>query len=259
MIRRKPIQDEEESPDRWLVSYADFITLLFAFFVVMYAISTVNKSKYENLSSSIGLALSGSTPPEKQQSLNAAKQPQTTIIKPLPLSYILQKNRRKEIDTMAQMSAELTNTFSTLITDKSLTIAQDDRGVRIDINDSLLFNEGSAELRPEAKSIIEQIGEKLKDQTRLIQVEGHTDNVDIHNAEFFSNWELSAVRASSVVRMLSANGIAEQRLSAVGFGSTQPMESNMTDSGRAKNRRVSLVILYNKIVSNEMATELEPQ
>jgi chemotaxis protein MotB len=258
MIRRKPIQDEEENPDRWLVSYADFITLLFAFFVVMYAISTVNKSKYQHLSSSIGMALSGSSNQEKQQRLNAAKQPQTTIIKPLPLNYILQKNRRKEIETMAQMSAELTNTFSTLITDKSLTIAQDDQGVRIDINDSLLFNEGSAELRQEAKSIIEQIGEKLKEQTRLIQVEGHTDNIDIHNAEFFSNWELSALRASSVVRMLSANGIAEQRLSAIGFGSTQPIESNMTELGRAKNRRVSIIILYNKIVSKEVVAEQEP-
>jgi chemotaxis protein MotB len=248
MIRRKPILDEEESPERWLVSYADFITLLFAFFVVMYAISTVNQSKYQNLSSSIGMALSGAQVQENTNKVKAAKQPQTSVLKPLPLSYIIQKNRRKELESMAQMSADLSYTLSSLISEKKVSITQDERGVRIDINDSLLFAAGSAELRQEAQTIIEAIGEKLQDHTRLIQVEGHTDNIDIHNALFFSNWELSAVRASSVVRMLSAMGIADNRLSAIGLGSTQPLQSNDTEAGRAKNRRVSLMILYDKSV-----------
>jgi chemotaxis protein MotB len=255
MIRRKPIEDDEENPERWLVSYADFITLLFAFFVVMYAISTVNQSKYQNLSSAIGMALSGTTPPDNTKKISAAKQQQTTILKPLPLSYIYQKNRRKEMDTMAQMSADLSNTLAPLVNEKKVHIMQDDRGVRIDINDSLLFSPGSAELRDEAKAIIETIGNQLKSHHRLIQVEGHTDNIAIHNTLFFSNWELSAVRASSVVRMLSAIGIADTRLSAIGYGATKPLEDNDTETGRAKNRRVSLVILYDLASAKENVSE----
>jgi len=135
-------------------------------------------------------------------------------------------------------------TIGAQIDEGKVNVLQNNRGVRIDINESLLFSAGSAELSGDANHVMSEIALLIKDNQHLIQVEGHTDNIPIHNSTFFSNWELSAVRASSVVRMLSGGGIAENRLSAIGFGSSQPISENDTAIGRAKNRRVSIMILY---------------
>jgi chemotaxis protein MotB len=136
---------------------------------------------------------------------------------------------------------------------------QNNRGVRIDINDSLLFNSGSAELAVSAANIINEVANILKDNQRLIQVEGHTDNTPIHNALFFSNWELSAVRATTVVRMLTAAGIKESRLSALGYGATLPITTSDTEFGRAKNRRVSIMITYETSNDVDDIQEIKPQ
>ena len=251
MIRRKPIDDEDESPERWLVSYADFITLLFAFFVVMYSISSVNQGKYNELMSSMGTAFTGSSSGHLKisgsdnPSVNKKiKGQQSSLIKPLPLTHLYNEKRRREREAMTSMGIDLSNKLSPLISEGKVRVMQNNRGIRIDINDSLLFSPGSAELATAASSVLNEISPLIKDNERLIQVEGHTDNIAIHNEAFFSNWELSSVRASSVVRMLSETGIADGRLSALGFGATQPISENSTEQGRAKNRRVSIMILY---------------
>ena len=252
MIRRKPIDDDDENPDRWLVSYADFITLLFAFFVVMYSISSVNQGKYDKLMAAMGTAFTGSnnlgnlkiTGSNNPSVANKAKGQPDTLIKPLPLTYLYNERTRRERETMTNMGVDLSNKLSPLISEGKVTVIQNNRGIRIDINDSLLFTEGSAELSTAAAGVLNQVALLIKDNDRMIQVEGHTDNIAIHNATFFSNWELSAVRASSVVRMLSDAGIAEDRLSALGFGHTQPIADNSIEQGRSKNRRVSIMILY---------------
>ncbi len=266
MIRRRPIEDDDESPDRWLVSYADFITLLFAFFVVMYAISSVNQTKYSDLSSSMGSAFSGVNPSDTEGNIknhsgtkNKIKGQQSSLIKPLPLSHLYNEKLRRERESMTNMGVDLSNTFAPLISEGKVRVSQNNRGIRIDIHDSLLFNPGSAELASAASDIMNKIAAELKDNQRLIQVEGHTDNTDIHNVTFFSNWELSAVRASSVVRMLSAAGIADSRLSAVGFGSAQPISENDSPLGRARNRRVSIMILYESQNQEDSSLEITPQ
>jgi chemotaxis protein MotB len=263
MIRRKPIEDEEESPERWLVSYADFITLLFAFFVVMYAISSVNQSKYTDLTSSMGTAFSGVNPAgnikNQMGSKDKIKGQPSALVKPLPLSHLHQEKIRREREAMTNMGIELSNSLAPLISEDKVHVLQNNRGIRIDIHDSLLFAAGSAELAPAASNIMSEIAAKLKDNQRKIQVEGHTDNTEIHNDIFYSNWELSAVRASSVVRMLSGAGIEESRLSALGFGSTQPISENDTSLGRAKNRRVSMMILYESQNQEDIALEIKPQ
>ncbi|MDP2072229.1 flagellar motor protein MotD [Methylotenera sp.] len=252
MIRRPPPEDDEESTDRWLVSYADFITLLFAFFVVMYSISSVNQGKYNELTSSMGTAFTGGSA-SSQLKINTKPSPGAdsklkgqpySMIKPLPLSHLYNEKMRREREAMTGMGVDLSNKLSPLINEGKVRVVQNNRGIRIDINDSLLFNPGSADLAGAASGVLNEIAPMIKDNQRLIQVEGHTDNIAIHNDTFFSNWELSAVRASSVVRMLSEAGIADGRLSALGFGSTQPISENATVSGRAKNRRVSIMILY---------------
>lgn len=267
MIRRKPLDDEIENPDRWLVSYADFITLLFAFFVVMYAISSVNQGKYTQLTSSMGNAFSGESPTEQNaNSLRKGKAgdsklkgQQKSLIKPLPLTHLYNEKMRREREAMTKMGIDLSNTLTPLISEGKVRVVQNNKGIRIDIHDSLLFSPGSAELADAATGVMGEIAAVIKDNQRMIQVEGHTDNVPIHNATFFSNWELSAVRASSVVRLLSEQGIAENRLSALGFGSVQPISENDTPLGRARNRRVSIMILYESQNQEDSSLEITPQ
>ncbi len=267
LIRRQPLDDDDESPDRWLVSYADFITLLFAFFVVMYSISSVNQGKYNELMSSMGTAFTGGSgaghlktngsvnPNIKSKAQNQAG----SLIKPLPLTYLYNEKMRRERESMTTMGIDLSNKLSPLINEGKVRVMQNNRGIRIDINDSLLFTPGSAELAAAASTVLNEIAPMIKDNDRLIQVEGHTDNIAIHNDLFYSNWELSAVRASSVVRMLSDTGVAEARLSALGFGATQPITENNTELGRAKNRRVSIMILYESSNQKDPALEITPK
>lgn len=266
MLRRKPLDDDDENPDRWLVSYADFITLLFAFFVVMYSISSVNKGKYDKLASSMGGAFTGENA-SIQLKMNAGnpsdaasklKNQQKSLIKPLPLTYLYSEKMRREREALTNMGIDLSNKLSPLISEGKVRVMQNNRGIRIDINDSVLFSPGSAELAGTASAMMNEIAIMLKDNQRHIQVEGHTDNIAIHNATFFSNWELSAVRASSVVRMLSEIGIAENRLSALGFGAAQPINENETPAGRAKNRRVSIMILYESENQDNASLEIIP-
>ncbi len=267
MIRRKPFDDEDSNPDRWLVSYADFITLLFAFFVVMYAISSVNQGKYTQLTNSMGTAFSGDGASGIKQDSNKnglgaegiIKGQQNSLIKPLPLTHLYNEKMRRERESMTNMGIALSNALSPLINEGKVRVIQNNRGIRIDIHDSLLFAPGSAELSFAAATIMNEIADRLKDNVRPIQVEGHTDNAPIHTNAFYSNWELSAVRASSVVRMLASAGIAESRLSALGFGSSQPISENETPLGRAKNRRVSIMILYEPQNTEDSARIIAPQ
>jgi chemotaxis protein MotB len=259
MIRRKPIDDEDENPDRWLVSYADFITLLFAFFVVMYAVSSVNLSKYTALTNSMGTAFSGNGAPNQQVKLIESKQnDDKSIIKPLPLSYLYQEKTKREHESMSKLGHEISDALAPMVVDGKIRVVQNNRGIRIDINDSLLFTSGSAELAPTAQQLIDQVIPIIKATTRLIQVEGHTDLTPIHNEFFYSNWELSAVRATTVVRMLNERGIDEKRLSAVGFGATQPLSSSDTAYALAKNRRVSIMILYESNLEEHQTLEIKP-
>lgn len=266
MIRRKPFDDDEDDPNRWLVSYADFITLLFAFFVVMYAISSVNQGKYNQLTTSMGTAFgTDGASGAKQSNANGSvtqgkinRQPKS-LIKPLPLSHFYYEKMRRERESMTNMGIDISNKLSPLIIEGKVRVIQNNRGIRIDIHDSLLFTPGAAELSFTASNIMSEIAALIKDNQRAIQVEGHTDNVPIHNDSFYSNWELSAMRASSVVRMLSSAGIADKRLSALGFGSSQPISENETPLGRAKNRRVSIMILYETQDQDDSSSIITPQ
>lgn len=262
MIRRKPFEDEDD-PNRWLVSYADFITLLFAFFVVMYAISSVNLGKYEQLTNSMGSAFGkdGASGNKQNDAISQGKikLQQNALIKPLPLSHFYYEKMRREREAMTKMGVDLSNKLSPMIIEGKVRVIQNNRGIRVDINDSLLFAPGAAELSGEANNIMSEIAALIKDNQRAIQVEGHTDNIPIHNGTFFSNWELSAMRASSVVRTLSSAGIADNRLSALGFGSSQPISENETPLGRAKNRRVSIMVLYETQDQDNSASIITPQ
>ncbi|WP_020166529.1 MULTISPECIES: flagellar motor protein MotD [Methylotenera] len=247
-LRRRFHEEEAENHDRWLVSYADFITLLFAFFVVMYALSTVNQNKYRDLTSSLNNAFG-----QQNSALNKTPLSETVRSGPanssldlpgLPLNKLKHERLRKERENMTGIAINLANTLSPLIKAGQLRVIQNNEGIRIEISDSILFAPGSAALAPSSTKLLQEIAHGLAADHHRLQIEGHTDNLPIHNVEFFSNWELSAVRASTLVRMFVMNDIEEPRLSAVGYGASRPLADNNTVEGRAKNRRVSMTLLY---------------
>lgn len=239
---RKKYQEEHDNHERWLVSYADFMTLLFAFFVVMYAISSVNEGKYRVLSNS----LTGAFGKTMTSSGNIPTLPESQALKMERLPVVKQKNHeplRKERDAMTRMARDILLVLEPLVREGMVRVTQTSRGVTIEINASVLFAPGEAKLTDDSNQALKAVASVLKDDNHEIQVEGYTDNIPISNPTFPSNWELSAVRASTVVRLFTENGVGDSRMTAVGQGSKSPVGSNETPEGRARNRRVTVTIL----------------
>ncbi|MFT5534332.1 MAG: chemotaxis protein MotB [Burkholderiaceae bacterium] len=238
---RKHFDEDAPSHDRWLISYADFITLLFAFFVVMYAISTVNNGKYQVLSNSLGAAFGTSpiilAPPVRIEPTSAVPR------RPPPAERQRIELLRREKDSMTSIARDILSVLSPLVSSGKVRVTQTSRGVSIEINASVLFAPGEARLTSESDAALTAIARVLSADTHAIQIEGHTDNLPIDNATYPSNWELSSVRASSVVRLFAENGVAANRLTAVGHGPNKPVGSNDTPEGRVRNRRVEVLIL----------------
>jgi len=237
---RRKYDEDPDNADRWLISYADFITLLFAFFVVMYAISSVNVSKSRVLSNSIGDAFGllrpGAAP-------IVVVEPQQAVPLPNPIAKRRAEALKREKEHLTHLARDLLSTLAPLVKEGKVRVTQDSRGVSVEINASVLFDPGEAKLTPESDQALRAVAALLKDDPHKVQIEGHTDNVPIANPSFPSNWELSAVRASAVVRLFIDSGVAPARLTAVGHGSNWPVGPNDTPQGRARNRRVAITIL----------------
>jgi chemotaxis protein MotB len=241
-VARRKRPDEEDSHDRWLVSYADFMTLLFAFFVVMYALSTVNEGKYRVLSNSMVSAFHNAP-------INVATIPSALVAPPIA---VLQKPdavaraqeaaKQKQRDKMRNVAKDILAVMAPLIEQGKVRVLETSRGVTIEINDSILFSPGQALLQPALIKALRAIAEVLAPTDFPVTIEGHTDNVPIKTPQFPSNWELSAVRATTVLRLFADSGVAGERLTAIGYADTRPVEPNLLVDGRARNRRVSILI-----------------
>jgi len=241
-MARKRYEENSDNHDRWLVSYADFITLLFAFFVVMYALSSVNEGKYRVLSNSL-LNAFGRVPaaPVQGESQPSSSGPPRA----LPPRNRTSEALRREKEQLTSMARSILQVLAPLVQQGKVRVTQTPRGVNVEINASVLFAPGDAKLSEDSIQALRAVAGVLKDDDHAIQVEGHTDSVPIRNAQFPSNWELSSVRASSVVRLFIDAGIEEKRLTAVGHGPTRPVGPNETADGRMRNRRVAVMILSN--------------
>jgi chemotaxis protein MotB len=246
MGKRRQREEEHENHDRWLVSYADFVTLLFAFFVVMYAISSVNQGKYRVLSESLSTAFleSPSTASGDIISINpirplSAAQSPVQLAKPAQFS---DKARAQQREQLGNMARQLKDALGPLVKDGHAHVSDGAYGLTLDINSSMLFALGDAQLSPAAAGIMEKIAGILASSAFPVVVEGHTDNTPINTAQFPSNWELSSMRASSLVRVFVDNGISAARLSAVGYADQRPLADNATTDGRQRNRRVAITI-----------------
>ncbi|MCP3676739.1 MAG: OmpA family protein [Deltaproteobacteria bacterium] len=226
-MARRVEREEGENHERWLVSYADFITLLFAFFTVMYALSSVNESKYAIMSEAMEVAFTPST-----------MEARMTGDTPKDLVSIAFKKR---------FSSDYRKVHSSLIKfekEGKVSLIIEERGVVVTIHEKGFFQPGSADILPEATPMLDEIGRILKVMPNQLRIEGHTDNAPLTAGKFSSNWDLSSARALHLLKYITHNyELNPGKLSATGYGEFRPFASNNTPEGRAKNRRVDIVLL----------------
>jgi len=252
MARRKKKVEEHVNHERWLVSYADFITLLFAFFVVMYSISSVNVGKFRVLSDTLEAVFTDpkkSVDPiqigelsrgEDKKQKNVDPRPEPAQIIELPVAPIVPE---ETIRTINDISNQLNDALLEQIENDDVNIKKGEDWIELEIKSNVLFFSGESKLEKDAVPIIGKVADILRQSANPIQVEGFTDNQPINTPRFPSNWELSAARAASVVHLLDRYGLNPARMSAIGYGQFKPVADNRTKEGRQKNRRVVLVIL----------------
>jgi chemotaxis protein MotB len=237
------------SRDRWLVSYADFVTLLFGFFVVLYAFAKADQKKQIQVTASIDAAFrslgifpdSSRKPPSADVTTNGAEKPS------MPMNVVVGEDvmaPARVSDDLNHIRRELEQTLSNQVAKHTVSIQMGRDGLVISLREAGFFRSGSATPRPETLPTLRQIAASLGRTTYDVRIEGHTDDVPIHTAEFDSNWELSAARATRIARLfLDLKAMPPDRLSAAGYAEYHPVASNDTADGRAENRRVDLVVL----------------
>jgi chemotaxis protein MotB len=221
----------------------------------MYASSTINQKKYDALSNSLMTAFAPVQITEGDNKLDmkvktegeitgVQNEQSPILIDPLGLVKLKREMALAKREKMNRLEKDLTKALNPLIQDGKISVIQSSKGIRIDIIDSYLFSPGSAAVTsPAALQTLAEIVPILAKSDQAIDIEGHTDNQPINTKAFNSNWELSAIRATTVLNILSQKGISEKRLSATGFGSSRPISNNETAAGKAKNRRVSILLL----------------
>jgi chemotaxis protein MotB len=249
MSRKKKHHHEEHVDESWLIPYADLLTLLLALFIVLFASSSIDVQKFQQIAKSMSSAMSGGTgimefpsplPDEQPQSLNAEDAKND-------------ENENPEFDQQEKNELkELQEKINRYIDEKSLenqlqTVLTDD-GLLITILNDVFFDSGVAQVRLKEQTLAKDIAQLLvSDPPRNVVISGHTDNVPINNSQFDSNWHLSVMRAVNFVKILLENENLDARsFSVKGFGEYQPVDTNETSAGRAKNRRVELLILPNE-------------
>jgi len=241
MARKQP-HEEHENHERWLVSYADFITLLFAFFVVMYSISSVNEGKYRVLSDSLTSAFRNA--PSSLNPVQVGK----PLRSPTQNSQLVEVPGTTELMNLQDIEHEMKDALDDLMEQDLATVTRGEDWVQVDIKTSVLFTSGKADLTAAAKPVLLKVAKVLERHPNPLQVEGFTDNVPINTRIFPSNWELSAARAASVVHLFARMGVKPEQMAAVGYGEFRPIADNKTADGRQRNRRVVVVVLENRQV-----------
>ena len=271
MSRRRK-QAPHANHERWLVSYADFITLLFAFFVVLYASSQVDHKKVGKLAMAIQVAF---------QEMGVFQAPSTKV--PVNLEDPMQIGAVQEIENwhrntnltqvasrlggplggeennLLQLQHELEGTLAPEISRKEISIAREAEGLVISLREAGFFESGSAQMKQASEATFDRIAESLRKRKCRIRIEGHTDNIPIHNAKFSSNWEPSTSRATEIVRLLIVrDGFEARHLSAAGYAEYHPAASNNSAEGRGQNRRVDIVVLGDEVVVAGAAQDPAP-
>ncbi len=234
MARRGAEAEKEQNLERWLLTYADMITLLLIFFVVMFTISNINAKKLAQVSAAVSQALLG--------------QNSGYFLGEAPGPLLIKENTtpggKTEMVNMKSAKEQIEKYIKEQGLKGKVEVSQEERGLVISLKEALLFRIGSAEITPEAREIMLRVGQILAKLPNSIRIEGHTCNLPINTVLFPSNWELSTTRATNVVRFLvSQVGMKSEKLSATGYGEFRPIVANTSESNRARNRRVDIVVL----------------
>src|SRR5688572_13361698 len=256
-MARRHKHEEHANHEAWAIPYGDLITLLLAFFVVMYAMSSVNEGKYRVLSDSLVAAFQGA--PKTMEPIQVGENqlgpgadlaitlPRQAMIDGQPQRAIqpiaMAQQARQQLDALAGVADAVEESMSDLVEPELVTVRRHGKWVEVEIRTDILFPSGVATLSPPAEQVLQQLADTLKPFPNSIRVEGHTDNRPINTPAFPSNWELSAARAASVVHLFTRAGMDPARLAVIGLGENRPSQSNATAEGRNANRRVLLVIL----------------
>ncbi|MBI2413287.1 MAG: OmpA family protein [Deltaproteobacteria bacterium] len=232
-MARKKRHEEHENHERWLVSYADFITLLFAFFTSMYAMSSVNEGKFRILSESLAVSFNPSlyTSTKMQDGPRFVREQRPSIATEFK-------------DVNAGNYKKIQTALSDLEKEKKLTFIVDNQKIVIRISETSLFEPSSDVIAEGGYEVLSEVGAVLKDMPSQVRIEGHTDNIPMNTERFPTNWDLSSARALKVLKyFIDAHSFDPTRLSAVGHGEYRPVDTNDTPTGRAKNRRVDIMIM----------------
>ena len=279
--------EEHTNHEAWAIPYGDLVTLLLAFFVVMYALSTLNQGKYRLLSDSLYAAFRGEprtlqpvqmgqhqagagadsrTGVLQQQRPDPAHAPPAgPLVKLAPdivpiasahMTAIAEAAARRDA-ALERVANQVQSALGDLIKRNLMTVRRNELWVEVELRTDILFPSGSAQPAPDAVPVLERLAAVLGPLPNAVRVEGYTDNVPIRTNAFYSNWELSAARAGSVVRVIAGQGVDPARLAVVGFGEQRPVQSNATPEGRNANRRVVVVILATE-PANEAPAAPEP-
>ena len=261
-MARKHEHEDHVNHEAWAIPYGDLITLLLAFFVVMYAVSSVNEGKYRVLSDSLLAAFRGQPhtfePVPVGPKVAKVKNDEVTGVQPDqamkfpkwqneaaagPAAAGSEQQVAAAAAQLRDLAQDLEIAMQTLIDQNLIRVKREPTWVEVEINTDILFPSGSAEISAAAIDILDRLAAILAERPNSIRVEGHTDNRPISNVQFPSNWELSAARAARIVRQFQARNIAPSRMVVAGLGEQQPVGDNATEEGRNRNRRVALVIL----------------
>ena len=249
-MKRRGLTKRKDNKERWLLTYSDLITLLMVFFVVLYALSSINARKFQSMAFSLAMAMGGG-------GQSVLSEPGAALAPGISSSSFEIDKEMQELSEMERIKNELQAYIDQNGLNGKVTVNLEERGVVVSFQDVALFPLGSAGLLPDAKEKINKIGQILMKTTHYIRVEGHTDNLPINTRSFPSNWELSVARATSVVQeLIYSLNFTPYRLSATGYGEFRPREPNDSDAQRQRNRRVDIVILKSKYETAEPGSQI---
>ena len=276
MARRKP-HEEHGNHEAWAIPYADLMTLLLAFFVVMYAISSVNEGKYKVMADALTTAFGGiprtvsqvqvgnqqlkGASADTHSALKASSGSDAALLSGMAaqmrtaVSLNDQQALQRAERQLTRIADRLSAALAPLVKQGVISVRRTELWIEVEINSDILFDTGSASLDASAREVLNSLADVLVDVPNGIRVEGHTDNVPIATAQFPSNWELSAARAASVVHLFADHGLSPERLAMVGYGEFRPREANDQAEGRNRNRRVMVIILADSAQTAETLAE----
>ncbi|WP_264174534.1 flagellar motor protein MotB [Clostridium algoriphilum] len=258
----KKREEKESNGDRWLLTYSDLITLLMIFFVIMYASSTVDATKYKQLSQSLNSAFDGGSGKSiigDQSGVSILDSSGTTTSKTTVVDNTTSNakatatTKALEENKMEAIKQNVDNYLKKNGLSSSVSTKIDERGLAVSLKSTLLFDVGKADVINVSSKKLISIGKMLNKVNNYIRIEGHTDSTPISNNEFSSNWQLSAIRATNVTELLiSQSGINPKRISSVAYGENRSIASNSTTAGKAKNRTVDIIILSSLFSKTEV-------